>query len=123
EGPMQPTLARTKRTSLDRAELEALAAGQIWQTFGPGFERAAGHTRTPAMSGGDMLFIDEVTHLEPDGGPWGRGYLRAVQHVTPETWFFKGHFMNDPCMPGTLMYEGTLQTMSLYMTALGMTLE
>jgi 3-oxoacyl-(acyl-carrier-protein) synthase/3-hydroxymyristoyl/3-hydroxydecanoyl-(acyl carrier protein) dehydratase len=122
-GPMDKTLARTQRTSLSRADLEALAAGQIWQTFGRGFERAASHTRTPVISGGDMLFMDEVTHLDFEGGPWGRGYLRAVQYIKPNTWFFSGHFKNDPCMPGTLMYEGTLQTMALYMTALGMTLE
>lgn len=53
----------------------------------------------------------------------GRGYLRAVARVDPEKWYFAGHFKNDPCMPGTLMFEATLQTMAIYMTALGMTLE
>ncbi|QLL05502.1 beta-ketoacyl synthase N-terminal-like domain-containing protein [Mycobacterium vicinigordonae] len=122
-GPMEATPSRTSRTSLSRADLEALAAGQVWQTLGSGFERGASHTRTPRISGGDMLFVDEVTQLDFSGGPWGRGYLRATAQVTPESWFFKGHFKNDPCMPGTLMYEATMQTMALYMTALGMTLE
>jgi 3-hydroxymyristoyl/3-hydroxydecanoyl-(acyl carrier protein) dehydratase len=63
-----------------------------------------------------------VTQLDFAGGPWGRGYLRAAARVTPETWYFGGHFKNDPCMPGTLMYEATMQTMAVYMTALGMTL-
>lgn len=70
-----------------------------------------------------MLFVDEVTDLDFTGGPWGRGYLRAVAPVTPENCFFAGHFKNDPCMPGTLMYEATMQTMAIYMTALGMTLD
>ncbi|WP_077076928.1 beta-ketoacyl synthase N-terminal-like domain-containing protein [Mycobacterium numidiamassiliense] len=122
-GPMESTPAQTSRTSLQRADLDALAAGEIWHTFGPGFERAASHTRTPSISSGDMLFIDEVTHLDFSGGPWGRGYLRAVEHIGPEKWYFAGHFKNDPCMPGTLMFEGTMQTMAIYMTALGMTLE
>lgn len=122
DGPMEPTPARTARTSLQRADLEAMAAGDIWHTFGSGFERAASHTRPPVISGGDMLFVDEVTQLDLSGGPWGRGYLRAVSHVTPETWYFAGHFKNDPCMPGTLMFEGTMQTMAIYMTALGMTM-
>ena len=121
DGPMEPTPAQTSRTSLQRADLEAIAAGEVFHTFGSGFERAASHTRPPVISGGDMLFVDEVTQLDFTGGPWGRGYLRAVSHVTPETWYFDGHFKNDPCMPGTLMFEGTMQTMAIYMTALGMT--
>ncbi|WP_204080229.1 beta-ketoacyl synthase N-terminal-like domain-containing protein [Mycobacterium riyadhense] len=112
----------TSRRSLTRAELNGLADGKVWQTMGSGFERAASHTRTPTVPSGDMLFLDEVTTLDFAGGPWGRGYLRAVQHIEPETWFFKGHFKNDPCMPGTLMFEGTLQSLAVYMTAAGMTL-
>ncbi|WP_322857901.1 beta-ketoacyl synthase N-terminal-like domain-containing protein [Mycobacterium shigaense] len=122
DGPMEPTPAQTARTSLRRADLEAVAAGDIWHTFGAGFERAASHTRTPSIAGGDMLFVDEVTQLDLTGGPWGRGYLRAVEHINPEKWYFGGHFKNDPCMPGTLMYEATMQTMAIYMTALGMTI-
>ncbi|ULP47550.1 beta-ketoacyl synthase N-terminal-like domain-containing protein [Mycolicibacter virginiensis] len=122
-GPMEQTPAQTSRTSLQRADLEAMAAGEIWQTFGEGFERAGSHTRTPSIHAGDMLFVDEVTDLDFTGGPWGRGYLRAVAPVTPENCFFAGHFKNDPCMPGTLMYEATMQTMAIYMTALGMTID
>ncbi|WP_394880348.1 hotdog family protein, partial [Citrobacter braakii] len=109
--------------ALQRADLEAMASGDIWRTFGPGFEKAGSHTRTPSIHAGDMLFVDEVTDLDFSGGPWGRGYLRAVAPVTPENCFFAGHFKNDPCMPGTLMYEATMQTMAIYMTALGMTLD
>lgn len=52
-----------------------------------------------------------------------RGYLRADDHLTPDKWFFHGHFKNDPCMPGTMMYEGCLQTMAFYMAGLGYTLD
>ena len=31
--------------------------------------------------------------------------------VTPDRWFFDGHFKNDPCMPGTLMLEACLEAM------------
>ncbi len=122
-GPMESTQVQTSRTALSRDDLEAMATGEIWHTFGSGFEIAASHTRTPSISGGEMLFVDEVTDLDFRGGPWGRGYLRAVTHVAPEKCFFAGHFKNDPCMPGTLMFEATMQTMAIYMTALGMTLE
>ena len=43
--------------------------------------------------------------------------------VTPDQWFFPGHFKNDPCMPGTLMFEGCLQTMAFYVAALGYTID
>ena len=61
--------------------------------------------------------------MTPGGGPWGRGYLRAEDHIHPDEWFFAGHFKNDPCMPGTMMLEGCLQTMAFYMAGLGYTLD
>lgn len=121
-GPMEQTPAQPTRTSLQRSDLEALAAGKVWQTFGAGFERAASHSRPPVIAGGDMLFVDEVTDIDVHGGPWGRGYLRAVEHINPDKWYFAGHFKNDPCMPGTLMFEAAMQTMAIYMTSLGLTL-
>jgi 3-hydroxymyristoyl/3-hydroxydecanoyl-(acyl carrier protein) dehydratase len=70
-----------------------------------------------------MQFLHQVTELNHQGGPWGRGYLRAETPVTPNDWFFKGHFKNDPCMPGTLMFEGCLQAMAIYLASLGYTIE
>jgi 3-hydroxymyristoyl/3-hydroxydecanoyl-(acyl carrier protein) dehydratase len=70
-----------------------------------------------------MQLLDEVEAFEPEGGPWGRGYLRANLALNPDHWFFDGHFKDDPCMPGTLMLEGCLQAMALYLTALGLTLD
>ncbi len=110
------------RTSLSRVELEAFADGRPWDCFGPGFEYSMPHTRTPRIAGGRMLFLDEVTEIDVKGGPWGRGYLRAIDTIEPDDWFFEGHFKNDPCMPGTLMFEGCLQTMAIYMAALGYTI-
>lgn len=70
-----------------------------------------------------MLLIDEVTAFEPTGGAWGRGYLRAESPVTADDWYFTGHFRDDPCMPGTLMFEGCLQAMTFYLAAAGCTIE
>ena len=47
--------------------------------------------------------------------------LRATSPIRPEDWYFSGHFKNDPCMPGTLMFEACLQTMAFYLAALGFT--
>jgi 3-hydroxymyristoyl/3-hydroxydecanoyl-(acyl carrier protein) dehydratase len=48
--------------------------------------------------------------------------LRAEQDIRPDTWFFGGHFHEDPCMPGTLMFEGCCQAMQLFLLAGGHTL-
>jgi len=108
-----------QKSALSRRDLEALADGRTWDCFGPGFELTKTHTRTPRIAAGRMLFLERVTDLDRSGGPWGRGYLRAVDDIAPEDWFFDGHFKNDPCMPGTLMFEGCLQAMAVYMASLG----
>ena len=122
-GRQDPPRVEPRRASFSREQLVALSEGRVAECMGPGFELAASHTATPTIQSGRMLLLDRITELSPDGGPWQRGYLRAVTSIQPESWIFDGHFKNDPCMPGTLMLEGCLQAMSFYLTALGFTLE
>ena len=103
-------------------QLRALAAGDALGCFGPGWELAGAHTRTPGIPSGQMQLLEEVEAFEPRGGPWGRGYLRAVDRLSPDDWFFDGHFKNDPCMPGTLMLDGGFQAMAFFVAAMGLTL-
>jgi acyl transferase domain-containing protein/3-hydroxymyristoyl/3-hydroxydecanoyl-(acyl carrier protein) dehydratase len=117
-----PAVAAVPR-ELSRAQLEALAAGDAAACFGPGFEYARTHTRSPSIHGGRMLLLDRVSAIATDGGPWRRGYLRAELDIAPDQWFFDGHFKNDPCMPGTLMFEGCLQALAVYLAAGGHTLK
>jgi 3-hydroxymyristoyl/3-hydroxydecanoyl-(acyl carrier protein) dehydratase len=117
-----PVVARVP-DKLDRAQLEALAAGDGYACFGDGFERLQTHTRTPNVPSGRHLLLDRVTALETNGGPWGRGYLRAELDIHADQWFFDGHFKNDPCMPGTLMFDGCLQALALHLIAQGHSLE
>ena len=49
--------------------------------------------------------------------------MRTRHHVSEDAWFYKGHFHNDPCMPGTLMAEAAVQALEFYAAAMGMTLE
>ena len=90
--------------------------------FRPGYELAATHTWSPRTGDGRLQMLDEVTSLDPSGGPWKRGYMRAVKRIAADEWFFDGHFKNDPCMPGTLMIEAAQQAIGFYMAALGFTL-
>ena len=123
EARVDPPAVACGRTRFDRPALEAWASGDAFACFGAGFELARTHNDTPRIQGGRMLFFDEVTELSPRGGPWGRGHLRAVHAVSPDDWTFQGHFKNDPCMPGTLMFEGCLQALAVFLTAEGHTID
>ena len=123
DGPQDaPAVVCTKQT-FDANALRAFADGRPYDCFGPGWDVTRAHVRTPRITGGRMLFLDQVTAFDPKGGPWGRGYLRAETPVTPDDWFFAGHFKNDPCMPGTLMFEGCFQAMAVYLAGLGYTID
>jgi 3-hydroxymyristoyl/3-hydroxydecanoyl-(acyl carrier protein) dehydratase len=112
----------TTKSEFTTAEVRAFADGRPWQCFGEGFELCKPHTRTPRIQNGPMLLLGDVTDLDAKGGPWGRGYAKSTLNIDPDLWFFDGHFKNDPCMPGTLMFEGCLQLMGFYMSALGFTI-
>jgi PfaB family protein len=120
---LAPPVVASSKPALSAAEIAAFTEGRIADCFGAGYNQAQSHTRTPTIPGGRLRLIDEVTHFDPAGGPWGRGYLRATLALTPDSWFYQGHFKDDPCMPGTLMLEGSLQAMSIYLAALGFTLD
>ena len=123
DGPLDPPAVVCEARSFGRDRLRAFAEGRPWDCFGRGFEATRAHVRPPKISAGRMLFLDEITDFDPRGGPWGRGYLRAETPVTPDDWYFAGHFKNDPCMPGTLMFEGCLQAMAVYLAAMGYTVD
>ena len=103
--------------------MRAFAEGRPADCFGPDWTATRSHVRTPRIEDGRMLLLDTVTDVDPAGGPWRRGYLRAEFAVTADDWYFAGHFKNDPCMPGTLMFQGGLQAMAFYLAALGYTLD
>jgi acyl transferase domain-containing protein/3-hydroxymyristoyl/3-hydroxydecanoyl-(acyl carrier protein) dehydratase len=119
---LDPPAVVCTRSTFDAAALDAFAAGDAHACFGAGFERALSHTRTPAIAGGRMRLFDRVTEVSARGGPWARGYLRAELDIRPDHWFFAGHFKNDPCMPGTLMFEACLEAMAFQLAWQGYTI-
>lgn len=116
-----PDVVGTK-TSFTRDDLLAFASGDAFACFGPGWERAAAHVQPPTIQAPPELFLHTVDVCDPAGGPWGRGYLKARQPISPDDWFFDGHFHHDPCMPGTLMFEGCLQALAFYLASMGFTI-
>ncbi|MEU5715849.1 beta-ketoacyl synthase N-terminal-like domain-containing protein [Streptomyces sp. NPDC020403] len=121
--PLDPPAVRCGRTRFGADQVRALAEGRPADCFGPGWEATAAHVRSPRLDAGRLRLLDEVTVFDPVGGPWGLGYLRAETALSPDDWFFTGHFKNDPCMPGTLMLQGGVQAMAFYLTAMGFTVD
>ena len=50
-----------------------------------------------------FLLIDEVEEMEV-----GKS-ITAIKHVSPEEYYFKGHFPKEPVMPGVLIVETLAQ--------------
>jgi 3-hydroxymyristoyl/3-hydroxydecanoyl-(acyl carrier protein) dehydratase len=113
----------TSKRRFTQQDIQAFAEGRAFECFGDGFEYTCTHNQPPRIQADKMLFIHDIPEFNPSGGPLGRGYMRAVQHVTADDWFFKGHFKNDPCMPGTLMFEAGFQVIAFYLAALGYTIK
>ncbi|HEY1721600.1 MAG TPA: beta-ketoacyl synthase N-terminal-like domain-containing protein [Magnetospirillaceae bacterium] len=112
----------TERRTFSVGDIDAFVEGRPYDCFGPGFEMAAAHKSSPRIPGGQMRFVHDVIEFDPQGGPWQRGHLRARFLISRWDWFFAPHFKNDPCMPGTLMFEGCMQALAIYLAALGFTI-
>ncbi|WP_169728961.1 beta-ketoacyl synthase N-terminal-like domain-containing protein [Desulfatirhabdium butyrativorans] len=85
-------------------QIDALRVGDLAGCFGRAFDgiRISPQLRLPS---GRMRLIDRVLRLDPAGGRFGLGRIVAEADIHPEDWFLTCHFMDDPVMPGTLMYE------------------
>ncbi|MCD6586719.1 MAG: hypothetical protein J7K96_13255, partial [Desulfobacteraceae bacterium] len=120
---VDPPVAECMRNKFSIDQVRAFSEGRVFECFGPGFELAQTHSKTPKIQSGKMLLLDQITRFDPKGGPWGRGYLKVENIIPSDAWYLACHFKNDPCMPGTLMSDACLQALSFYMTAMGHTLK
>ena len=66
-----------------------------------------------------MKLVVRVLHLDPEGGRFGLGIIRAEADIHPDDWFLTCHFVDDRVMPGTLMYECCLHTLRVFLLRLG----
>ncbi len=100
------------------AQIEALRRGDLAECFGPPFDRLG--LRTPVrLPGGRMRLIDRVVEVDPTGGRFGLGLIRAEADIRGDEWFLTCHFVDDMVMPGTLMYECCLHTLRVFLMRMG----
>nr|MDJ0883220.1 beta-ketoacyl synthase N-terminal-like domain-containing protein [Desulfobacterales bacterium] len=104
--------------SYDAAAVDALRCGEAAACFGAGFE---GVTIPPALRlpGGRMRLLERVLAVEPTGGRYGLGCIRAEADIHPDDWFLTCHFVDDMVMPGTLMYECCAHTLRIMLQRMG----
>lgn len=106
------------RESFDDRQIAALRAGDLVTAFGEQFT-GLNLERPVTLPDGKMRLLDRVTNLDPEGGRFGLGFIRAEFDIHPDDWFLTCHFVDDMVMPGTLMYECCLHTLRVYLLRMG----
>jgi PfaB family protein len=104
--------------SLSRAQVESLRAGNLVAAFGADFARVK-LRKVATLPGGMLRLVDRVPSIDPTGGRFGLGFVRAEFDIHPDDWFLTCHFVDDMVMPGTLMYECCLHTLRVLLMRMG----
>ncbi len=104
--------------SYDAEGIDALRTGDVEKCFGPLF-RDITLARSISLPSGRMKLIDRVLELDPTGGRFGLGVIRAQADIHPNDWFLTCHFVDDMVMPGTLMYECCAHTLRVLLLRMG----
>jgi len=116
--PAWKNLVPIASESYGDAALEALRGGDLAACFGRAFEGVK--LAEPLwLPGGRMQLIDRILTLEPQGGSFGLGMIRAEADIHPDDWFLTCHFVDDMTMPGTLMYECCAHTLRVFLQRIG----
>ncbi|MFM8750771.1 bifunctional 3-hydroxydecanoyl-ACP dehydratase/trans-2-decenoyl-ACP isomerase, partial [Rhabdaerophilum sp.] len=97
-----------RRSSFTYEDLLACGRGEL---FG------MGNAQLPSPP---MLMFDRITEISEDGGPNGKGCVRAELDVRPDLWFFPCHFKGDPVMPGCLGLDALWQLTGFFLGWLGL---
>jgi len=104
--------------SYDSARLARLRAGDLAGCFGPHFA-GLNVVRPLTIPGGRMELVHRVMEIQPRGGRYGEGFIRAEADIRPDDWFITCHFVDDRVMPGTLMYECCMHTLRIFLLRMG----
>jgi acyl transferase domain-containing protein/3-hydroxymyristoyl/3-hydroxydecanoyl-(acyl carrier protein) dehydratase len=104
--------------SLNSLQVAALRNGDLIGAFGIEF-RGLNLRKPMRLPGGMLKLLHRVPLIDPQGGRYGIGLIRAEYDIHPEDWFLTCHFVDDQVMPGTLMYECCLHTLRVFLMRMG----
>ncbi len=113
----QPPVPMVRETYSD-AQVDALRRGDLAGCFGRQFA-GLGLSTGLHLPGGRMRLIHRIVELDPGGGRFGIGLIRAEADIHPDDWFLVCHFVDDRVMPGTLMYECCAHTLRVFLQRMG----
>ena len=94
-----------------------LRKGDLEAAFGPQFANIDIYPHT--IPDGQMKMIDRITEIDPHGGRFGLGRIKAEIDIPKDPWFLTQHFCDDQVMPGTLMYESCMQSLRVFLLRMG----
>ncbi|NCB38810.1 MAG: type I polyketide synthase, partial [Erysipelotrichia bacterium] len=115
--PGRENLPRMQREAFADNALASLRAGNLEAAFGSQF---AGINIAPqTIPDGKMRMIDRITEINPTGGRFGLGQIKAEIDIPKNAWFLTQHFCDDQVMPGTLMYESCMQSLRVFLLRMG----
>jgi len=96
-----------RKSSYTRDELLICGKGEL---FGPG------NAQLPLPP---MLMLDRIVRISESEGRYGKGQIVAELDISPDLWFFKCHFENDPVMPGCLGVDAMWQLVGFFLGWMG----
>lgn len=111
-------LAPAAPETYDDAAIEELRKGNPFECFGNFFEKKE-ISDSLRLPGEMMTLLNRVLSLDPNGGRFGLGLIRAEADIHPKDWFLTCHFVDDMVMPGTLMYECCAHTLRIFVQRMG----
>ena len=112
------TLVPMAREQYNARQIDLLRSGDLAGCFGESFAGLP-LVRPLTIPGERMRLVHRVTDLDPAGGRYGLGFIRAEADIHPDDWFITCHFVDDRVMPGTLMYECCLHTLRIFLLRMG----
>ncbi|GJM62549.1 beta-ketoacyl synthase N-terminal-like domain-containing protein [Persicobacter diffluens] len=112
-------LLECEKTSFNKAELQALVAGDTVTCFNENYVDN-GKNKSLRLPPEDILMLDRITKVERTGGTSGLGYIEAVKNLKADDWYFPCHFRDDEVLAGSLQAEGGGQLLRFFMMYLGM---
>ena len=98
----------------DDSQISALRCGDLSL-----FKFSLPLTAPVTLPSGRMKLVDRVLELDPVGGRYGLGRIRAEADIHPDDWHLTCHFKGDNVMPGTLMYECCMHSLRILLMRMG----
>ncbi|GAA2259219.1 hypothetical protein GCM10010368_27530 [Streptomyces roseiscleroticus] len=112
-------LAYARKNHLTRDDLELLAQGRPGDVFGPDHAQDPGVNPALRLPDEKLRMVDEVI-IDRKGGPRALGKLTGIKKLTPDAWYFLCHFPDDHVLAGSLVAEGAVQLLQIYLLHQGM---